>query len=139
MKIYRSCNPSEFVKHEEIHGILKVKMSCGGGMGGAQWHEYIQEPNDFELEGESPVWVTNYLGEEMLINPRFIVKASRISIVKVVEDITAWKRALDGKQYLQTMYIEISPHEAVTLVDEYKYVKYEDKLIKSVATARAKY
>ena len=139
MKIYRSCNPSKFVRHEEIHGILKVKMSCGGGMGGAQWHEYIQEPNDFELEGESPVWVTNYLGEELLINPRFIVKANRISITKVVEDITEWQRKLDGKQYLKTIYLEISPYETVALVDEYQHVKYEDKLIKSVVTTKSKY
>lgn len=139
MKIYRSCNPSKFVKHEEIHGILKVKMSCGGGLGGAQWYEYIKEPCEGELEGDSPVWVTDYLGEELLINPKFIVKANRISITKVVEDITEWKRALDGKQYLQTMYIEISPYEAVTLADEYKYVKYEDKLIKNSIISKSKY
>lgn len=139
MKIYRSCNPSKFVKHEEIHNILKVKMSCGGGLGGAKWYEYIQEPCENELEGNSPVWVTDYLGEELLINPRFIVKANRISITKVVEDITEWQRALDGKQYLKTIYLEISPYETVTLVDEYKYVKYEDQQIKSVVTTKVKY
>lgn len=139
MKIYRSCNPSKFVKHEEIHGILKVKMSCGGGLGGAQWYEYIKEPCEGELEGGSPVWVTDYLGEEILINPRFIVKANRISITKVVEDITEWRRALDGKQYLRTTYLEISPCETVTLVDEYKYVQYENQQIKSVVTTKSKY
>lgn len=139
MKIYRSCNPSKFVKHEEIHGILKVKMSCGGGMGGAQWYEYIQEPNDFELEGESPVWVTNYLGEEMLLNPRFIVKANRISIAKVVEDITAWKRMSDGRQYLNTMYFEIAPYESVTLVDQYEFNANKEARITSFMTSRIKY
>ena len=139
MKIYRSCNPSKFIRHEEMHGMLKVTMSCGGGMGGSRWEEYIREPFEGELEGDSPVWVTNYLGEEVLLNPRFVVKATRLSITKVVEDITAWMRRSDGKQYLKTTYFEISPCESVALIDEYNFDANKDANIKSITTSRTKY
>lgn len=123
MKIYRTCNPSSFVEKEEIHDILKIKMSCGGGIGGASWYEYIHDTD--KLEGETPVWVTNYLGERIKLNPKFMVKISQISIVKVTEDITAWKfynsSKPHGEKYLCIRFIETPPYETVNLINDYKY------------------
>ena len=123
MKIYRTCSPSSFTGKEEIHNMLKIRMSCGGGLGGSSWYEYIHDTN--ELEGETPVWVTNYRGEKVKLNPKFMVKITPISIVKVTEDITEWKfyggtKPLHEK-YLRIRYIETPPYERVDLVNDYKY------------------
>ena len=120
MKIYRTCSPSSFTGKEEIHNMLKIRMSCGGGLGGSSWYEYIHDTN--ELEGETPVWVTNYRGEKVKLNPKFMVKITPISIVKVTEDITEWKfyggtKPLHEK-YLRIRYIETPPYERVDLVAE---------------------
>lgn len=123
MRIYRTCNPSSFVQKEEIHDILKIKMTCGGGMGGSSWYEYVHDTK--ELDGEIPVWVTNYLGERIKLNPKFMVKINKISIVKVTEDITAWKfyntKKPIGEKHLCIRYIETPPYETVNLVNDYKY------------------
>lgn len=133
MKIYRTCNPSSFVGKEEIHNILKIKMSCGGGLGGSSWYEYIYDT--VALEGDSLVWVTNYLGEEIKLNPRFMVKVNRVSLVKVEEDITAWKfhgaNKPTNEKYLTIRYIETPRHETISLVDEYKYQANENETIKT--------
>lgn len=145
MKIYRTCNPSKFVKKEEMHEMLKVRMTCGGGVGGSSWYEYIHSDYDSEpidLQSESPIYVTNYLGEEIMLNPKFIVKVSHISIVKVVEDITAWRTYAsgpDGKQYLRTAFIETKPYETAMLVDEYKFDGNKDETINAVTTAKRIY
>jgi hypothetical protein len=107
-------------------------MSCGGGLGGSSWHEYIRDTD--KLEGETPVWVTNYLGERIKLNPKFMVKITPISLVKVTEDITEWKfyggiKPLHEK-HLRIRYIETSPYERVDLVNDYKYQANINETIK---------
>ena len=123
MKIYKTCSPSSFVGKEEIHNMLKIRMSCGGGIGGSSWYEYIHDTD--ELEGETPVWVTNYHGERVKLNPKFMVKITPISLVKVTEDITEWKFYGGIKptheKYLRIRYIETPPYERTDLVNDYKY------------------
>lgn len=139
MKIYRTCSPSKLIAKYEMHGMLKLTMTCGGGMGGSRWEEYIEEITGDEMIGDQNEWVRNYLGEEIMLNPRFVVKMERVSVVKVVEDITSWKTyhsGTDGNQYLKTMYFEAKPFEKITLVDDYKYDENKDKLIKIITTVK---
>jgi hypothetical protein len=138
MKIYRTCNPSSFVSKEEIKDILKIKMTCGGGMGGSSWYEYVYDTK--ELDGEIPVWVTNYLGERIKLNPKFMVKVNKISIVKVTEDITAWKfyggTKPIGEKHLRIRFIETPPYEKVELVNEFNYRANENETIKENVVIR---
>ena len=122
-----------------MHEMLKLTMTCGGGMGGSRWEEYIEEVTGDEMMGDQNEWVRNYLGEEIMLNPRFVVKMEKVAVIKVVEDITGWKTygsGPDGKQYLKTMYFEAKPFEDITLVDDYKCDGNKDALIKTVVTAR---
>lgn len=140
MNIYRTCSPSKLISKEQKHEMLKVTMSCGGGMAGTRWDEYIYSYDDesmpIDLQVDIPVYVKNYLDEEIMLNPRFIVKVEHISIVKVIEDITGWYNRGDGKQYLSTRYLRTKPYENVVLVNEYKFENNKDSLINTITTVR---
>ena len=139
MRIYRTCSPSKLIEKYEMQGMLKLTMTCGGGMGGSRWEEYIEETTGDEMMSDQNEWVRNYLGEEIMLNPRFVVKMERVSVIKVVEDITNWKThhsGADGNQYLKTMYFEAKPFEKITLVDDYKYDENKDSLIKTITTVK---
>ena len=59
-------------------------MTCGGGMGGASWDEYIV---DFpETSKCDLVKVSNYKGEKMTLNTRYVVKVIDSQIVMITTD-----------------------------------------------------
>lgn len=73
--------PAKWVGKEKYTKILKVRMTCGGGMGGASWYEYIKEIPMEELINNDKLVVKTFDGEEKLINTRYLVKAERFTIV----------------------------------------------------------
>lgn len=84
IKIYLPNTPSHFVGGAKIYKVKKVKMTCGGGMGGSVWNEYII---DFpENIGTGHIDVTNYKGEKMLLNTRYIVKVTDSQVVGITTD-----------------------------------------------------
>ena len=84
IKIYLPNTPSKFVGDAKIFKVKKVKMTCGGGVGGSSWYEYIV---DFpELFGGGMLNVTNYKGEKMILNTRYIVKVSDSQVVGITTD-----------------------------------------------------
>lgn len=78
-----------------VHGkpILMLRMSCGGGMGGSTWYEYLLPPSDNMIEclnslcGENqkvivqplfrllPSQELNKTGVKKMINTRYVVSA----------------------------------------------------------------
>lgn len=84
IKIYLPNTPSHFVGDAKIFKVKKVKMTCGGGMGGSLWYEYIVDfPEHF---GNGMLNVTNYKGEKMMLNIRYIVKVSDSQVVGITTD-----------------------------------------------------
>lgn len=81
IKIYLPNTPSTFVGGAKIYKVKKVMMSCGGGMGGSKWYEYIV---DFpEHLYNAHIEVTDYKGNKMLLNTRYIVKATDSQVVAI--------------------------------------------------------
>ena len=81
--IYAPCTPSNLVKRE-ISECYKVKMTCGGGMGGSVWDEYLK--NDI-LPGETKIVIMkNIFGQTLRINTAYAVKSERVRIVSEVWD-----------------------------------------------------
>ena len=84
IKMYLPNTPSKFVGKAKVLKVKKVKMTCGGGMGGASWDEYVV---DFP---ETPkcdlIKVTNYKGEKMTLNTRYVVKVTDSQIVIITTD-----------------------------------------------------
>lgn len=70
--------------------VTKVKMSCGGGMGGSKWYEFGGFENKPKI-GEFVNFVDAVSGETKIINPNYIVEVEEKKLVKVTTDVTEWK------------------------------------------------
>lgn len=86
LKIGLPNTPSCFVGKEKIIKAQKVLMTCGGGMGGTQWNEYIVDFPDYLTPNDTLIDVTNYLGEKIKLNVAYIVKVSDTQIVSFTTD-----------------------------------------------------
>ena len=83
--MYLPNTPSQFVGGAKIIKVKKVLMTCGGGMGGSSWTEYIVDfPRD--INEKNIVKVTNWKGEKMHLNTRYIVKVTDGQIVGITID-----------------------------------------------------
>ena len=86
IRIGLPCTPSKFVKRRDMLG-YKVKMSCGGGMGGSVWNEYLC--NDVPEGSYQIIRIEDYAGMPKSINTNFVVKSERVIIETFLFDITA--------------------------------------------------
>lgn len=90
MKIYelgKTCSPAKLVDFKE-KAVIKVTMTCGGGVGGSKWYEYI-DCYMADLAGLSGLmWFENYLGDDVLLNSQYVVKAEPVVIITLIEDVT---------------------------------------------------
>lgn len=53
--------------------VSRIKMSCGGGMGGSVWYETVERIDIETLDFTKPLIVTTIDGNKKLLNPRYIV------------------------------------------------------------------
>ncbi len=86
LKIGLPNTPSQFIGKEKIIKAKKVLMTCGGGMGGSKWNEYIVDFPDKIAPSNTLIDVTNYLGEKIKLNIAYIVKVSDTQIVSIATD-----------------------------------------------------
>lgn len=79
-------------KHQvtEVGLIKKVKMSCGGGMGGSVWNEFGTITGD--IYKDNFVTLRDAIsGEEKALNTKYIVKVEDKKLIEVLTDITPFK------------------------------------------------
>ena len=119
IKIGLSCSPSKMISTEKIE-TKKVLISYGGGMGGA--HQKLYATNikpDWEFDGH--LRLTLISGEEVSINPAFIVMKNDCNVVKVVTDNTqhANYNEKSCNKSVDTEFIELRYDEDYVVVNEY--------------------
>ena len=84
IKMFLPNTPSKFVGKAKVIKVNKITMTCGGGIGGSSWSEYIVDfPDNVE---QGLVKVTNYKGEKMTLNTRYVVKIADSQIVVIITD-----------------------------------------------------
>ena len=74
--------PSEWLGKPRRRTVVRLKMTCGGGMGGCSWDEFVE---DMPLEGlrDRTRLVTEDIdGKEILLNLDYLVKAERLDILE---------------------------------------------------------
>lgn len=114
IKMYLPNTPSKFVGDAKIFKVKKVLMTCGGGIGGSSWNEYIVDfPENF-MFGNGMLNVTNYKGEKMMLSIRYIVKISDSQIVGITTD--SRNPTYSG---VKTNYYETPIDDEVCLINEY--------------------
>lgn len=112
IKIYLPNTPSRFIGKAQILKVKKVKMTCGGGIGGCSWDEYIV---DFpETPKHDLIKVADYKGNKMTLNTRYVVKVTDSQIVMITTD------SQNPNYYgVKRFYYETPCNEAIMLCNEY--------------------
>lgn len=83
LKMYLPHTPSKFIGEAEPIEVKKIKMTCGGGIGGSVWDEYIQSYTFPENLPDGLIKLTNFKGEEITLNTRYMVKITDSQIVGI--------------------------------------------------------
>ena len=87
--IKRPRTPSVWVTKDVCYDeITRIKMSCGGGMGGSKWYEYVERvPLDALAKiGRGCVVLRTYEGKDVLINMDYVVEAEQFTVASAVLD-----------------------------------------------------
>ena len=82
--IGKPCSPSKLVKIEDL-SLIKIKLTYGGGMGGANRTLYVEE---IQSETEKELVVKTFDNEIVTINKDYIVYREPIKAVLHVTDST---------------------------------------------------
>lgn len=84
-KLYKPMSPSAWVSSEASYQpVLKLTMTCGGGLGGSRWEEFIKRiPFDEVCYGTFLVAET-WDGKKLVLNKRYMVKAEMLTIASAV-------------------------------------------------------
>jgi hypothetical protein len=102
IKIGTPVQPSAGIK-TSVKEVYEIKLSHGGGMGGANYKLYgdIKEGN--LLSDEKVIFVDAYTKEEKIINTRFMVSATRVNFITTTCDATEWANYHEKKCNKETI------------------------------------
>ena len=77
--------PGVWVSLPEYRPITRINMSCGGGMGGSHWYEYVERIDISKLENHGTsqlIKVKTIDGNDKLINLNYVVEIdSEVTLV----------------------------------------------------------
>ena len=77
------CTPGKWAGKPQYKDYLEILMTCGGGMGGKSWYEYIAETEtDFTVVGPM-IYVKDIEGNFIWLNTRYVVKAQKVNVMTV--------------------------------------------------------
>jgi len=133
-KIYKSVTPSELPVVVDVKDIIVVTMSCGGGFGGSKWAEHFDAVDIESIPSEKIMVFTDAVtGKKVPINTRFIVKVEEKQMLKVYQDITAWKnyhKVVCNKCYRES-YLALDRDTKWECVDGYASKGNDDETFKT--------
>ena len=120
-KIYKTNSPSEKPVVVGTKDIIVATMTCGGGMGGARWKEYLNavEMDSIPSNGIA-IYTDAITGQKKAINTKYVVMVEEKQMLNVYHDITAWKN-YHGKvcdKCFAEMYIVLDRGAEWECVDE---------------------
>lgn len=101
--------PSEWIGDVEYIPVSKIRITCGGGMGGASWDEYVEMIED--IPTDKMIKVKRVIdNKELIINPRYIVTSENYEIAH---------RKLDS----------CNPHYTMGIYDVYILTEYGHRFV----------
>ena len=73
--------PAYWVGEPTYEPITRIGMSCGGGMGGSYWHEYIKGTSLLEkIPEEKLIQVERIDGKRCVLNTKYIVSCEEFDL-----------------------------------------------------------
>ena len=110
-KLRKPTTPSTWKCFPEYTLITRVRMACGGGLGGASWYEYVYRLD--EIPKNKIIEVKRYDGKTIRLNTAYMVSAEDFKLAKATLDITEWAELSRG-------YIGPNKEEYYVLIDDDK-------------------
>ena len=86
MKIGFNLHPTKRLDTHKIEGGHRILMSCGGGMGGSKWYEYV---TDMDMDGEF-IDVICLNGQSKLLSKEHAVSITPVDFYGQTVDISDW-------------------------------------------------
>ena len=80
--------PSKWVGKPKTRKITRLLMTCGGGMGGSRWYEYVEHFQFESIDPDGVVIVDRIDGKNVWVNPKYIVQAEDFVLVEADYDTT---------------------------------------------------
>lgn len=113
LKINKPKSPSAWVGEPKYLPITRLKMSCGGGMGGSNWYEYVYRLE--KIPSNTMLNVKRYDGKSFFVNTAYVVNAENYKLVITKLDISAWAS-------LSNQIIEETTEKYLSLIEDDEYV-----------------
>ena len=95
-KLKKEYSPSDWAGEPEYMFVTKIHMSCGGGMGGSSWYEYVERLRD--IPSNKIIKAKRYDGKEIFINTMWLVGAENFKLAKAVLDISKWENYYPNRE-----------------------------------------
>lgn len=108
--------PSKWIGKPEYLPITKIRMTCGGGMGGSTWYEYVQHLD--KIPSNEIISVRRYDGKDIRLNTSYIVEAEDFTMATVHLDISEWAKlsASYRGSNIETYYVLIDGDQKLELL-----------------------
>lgn len=113
------CTPSQWIAEPEYKKISVITMTCGGGMGGSKWYEYVERIPPHNKLNEIQTFTT-IEGKEIRLNPQYMVKIEDFTMVTVWYETTNQLFCREGnrKSLLNKKFL-IEDGQTVELIDDF--------------------
>lgn len=114
-KLYLPKTPAAWCGNPTYTPITRIRISCGGGMGGAQWFEYVLRHDKPDTNRLGLAEYTRWNGKPITINPAFIVSAEDFTLVTATYD----SRNTNFAQGLYKVRLLAEDGHKITLVNSF--------------------
>lgn len=117
-ELKKRVSPSKWVGTPEYMLITRLEMTCGGGMGGSRWYEYVARLK--QIPSNEMIKVHRYDGKDIYINTSYVVSAENFTLGKAELDITKWKYYhtpnVNNETVIETQYVLLDDGMELTLL-----------------------
>ena len=108
-KIYLPVSPSKYLSKPKVSSVIVVKMSCGGGMGGSCWNEYLLDKDikdNMEILNQLKKNDNNISGKEAEIREMILEAVGATAkeipfvgeLIRVKDDERKWENSIENKE-----------------------------------------
>ena len=113
--VSRPMTPGQWASQMTYMPVTRLGISCGGGVGGSHWFEYVDtiDFSEFIENTEPMIKVKTWNGKEMVINKNFIVDLENFEIAHAKYNSQNW----NFEQGIYDCYYLVEPGHRLTLVD----------------------
>lgn len=117
------CTPGYWISDKVTYEpITMLRISCGGGIGGAQWCEYVKRISFEDLCNNEKIIVETVDGEKIWINTRWVVEAHQYNIAKAVYHSDNKDSYTGDNEFCRL----VEEGHTIKLIDTYQHISQDD-------------